>query len=231
MKNTCFSLLLFLLFGCVTSIKESKKEEVSDAPEYIVAAYVWPSNHNEKMVEEYLWSEGIGEWEMIKKTTPHFEGHYQPRVPLWGYQLDNDPKAWQVKIQAAVSHKVNTFIFDWYWYDGQPFLEETVDKGFLGAENNSDMNFYLMWANHDVPGNMWNQYKYDTDELLWTGEVDLENYRLIVQRLIHKFFVLNNYLKIEGDRIGPFLNSTLGALINNLSLYLKTGFNYENSTC
>lgn len=44
------------------------------APEndYIVAAYVWPSCHNDAIAEEKLWSEGVGEWEMIRKGTPRY---------------------------------------------------------------------------------------------------------------------------------------------------------------
>ena len=54
--------------------------------DYIVAAYVWPSCHDEPMSREALWGEGIGEWEIVKKAEPRFDGHYQPRVPLWGYR-------------------------------------------------------------------------------------------------------------------------------------------------
>lgn len=35
---------------------------------------------------------GTGEWEIIKKGTPRFEGHYQPKQPLWGYEMDNNPQ-------------------------------------------------------------------------------------------------------------------------------------------
>jgi hypothetical protein len=62
------------------------------------------------MSREKLWGEGIGEWEMVKKGNPRFEGHYQPRIPLWGYKMDDDPKAWEQKIATALSHGVNTFI-------------------------------------------------------------------------------------------------------------------------
>jgi hypothetical protein len=112
--------------------------------------------------------------------------------------MDDDPRAWEQKIEAAISHGVNTFIFDWYWYDGKPFLEEAVDLGFLGAANNEKANFYIMWANHDVPGNMWNCYRYKTDSLLWHGEVDWENYKIVVDRVINQYFNLPNYLKIDG---------------------------------
>ena len=79
------------------------------------------------------------------------------------------------KIEAAVDHGINVFIYDWYWYDGQPYLEDAINKGFLGARNNDKMSFYIMWANHDVYSNFWNPHRYKTDSLVWTGVVDQPN--------------------------------------------------------
>ena len=57
-------------------------------PEYRVCAYVWPSCHNDSLAHSWLWPDGEGEWEVIKKGNPRFEGHYQPKRPLWGYEMD-----------------------------------------------------------------------------------------------------------------------------------------------
>jgi hypothetical protein len=190
-----FSFFCFFISGTTTSFAQKGNND------YTVAAYVWPSCHDEPMSREKLWGEGIGEWEMIQKGNPRFEGHYQPRIPLWGYKMDDDPKAWEQKIDAALSHGVNTFIFDWYWYDGKPFLEEAVDSGFLGASNNGKANFYIMWANHDVPGNMWNHYRYKTDSIIWYGEVDWKNYKIVVDKIIRLYFKRPNYLKIDGKPV------------------------------
>jgi hypothetical protein len=194
-----FSLCLFLFTGFDSfSQKDNRTKENN---EYSVAAYIWPSCHDEEMSHDALWGEGIGEWEIIKKGNPRFDGHYQPRIPLWGYAMDDDPIAWEQKINAATDHGVNVFIFDWYWYDGKPYLEETVDSGFLKAGNNNKMKFYLMWANHDVPGNMWNHYRYKTDSLLWQGEVDWINFKIIVERVIKQYFKQPNYFKIDNKPV------------------------------
>ncbi len=71
---------------------------------------------------------------------------------------------------------------------GAPFSRVSINNGFLKAKNNEKMQFYLMWANHDVKKNYWNHYKYDSDSLLWTGSVDQENYRIIVDRVIDQIF-------------------------------------------
>lgn len=214
--STFWITCLALFIGCnsVSTLDNSSKQD------YIVAAYLWPSCHDEPMSREKLWSEGIGEWEMIKKGNPRFDGHYQPRVPLWGYKMDDDPKAWEQKIDAALSHGVNTFIFDWYWYDGKPFLEQAVDSGFLGASNNEKANFYLMWANHDVPGNMWNCHRYKTDSLIWEGEVDWENYKIIVDRVINLYFKKPNYLKINDEPV--FSIYSLTELVQSFNGFAET---------
>jgi hypothetical protein len=47
------------------------------------------------------------------------------------------------QIELALSHGVNVFIYDWYWYDGRPFLQQCLDDGFLGAKNNKDMDILM----------------------------------------------------------------------------------------
>jgi len=191
-------LILVCLFACSGCSHASRKVNNSESKsDYYVAAYVWPSRQNDERGRKLLWGEGIGEWEMVRKGDPRFEGHYQPRVPLWGYEMDNDPVAVEKKIDAATDHGVNVFIYDWYWYDGKPFLESALDDGFLKAPNNEKMKFYIMWANHDVPGNMWNHYRYKSDSLIWTGLVDRENFEIIVDRVIRQYFVRPNYFKID----------------------------------
>jgi len=101
---------------------------------------------------------------------------------------------------------VDIFIFDWYWFDGKPFLESALNNGFLGAKNNKEMKFYLMWANHDVKKNYWNHYKYDSDSLLWTGSVDPVNFKVIVDRVISNYFSKSNYYKIEGKPVFSIFN-------------------------
>ena len=180
------------LSGC--TFTTNKKE--NDC-KYYVAAYVWPSCHNDSIAQKYLWSEGIGEWEIIQKGTSRFEGHYQPKEPLWGYLMDDNPDVWEKKIKLASEHHVNTFIFDWYWFEGKPFLESSVNA-FLQSPNSKEMNFYLMWANHDVPGSMWNPYRYTNDSILWNGTVDWDNFKIIVTRVIRQYFKQPNYFIIDG---------------------------------
>lgn len=202
--------LIILAAACalVACGKQEKKE-------YIVAAYIWPSCHDDAMAREVLWPEGEGEWEVIKKGNPRFEGHYQPRRPLWGYEHDNDPVVVEKWINTALEHGVNTFVYDWYWYDGKPFLESALNDGFLKAPSNEKMNFYIMWANHNVKRNYWNYHRYGDDtSQLWAGGVDRENFEIIVDRVINQYFKRPNYLKIDGCPV--FSIFSLSALMEGL---------------
>jgi len=189
---------VLLAYGC----SQPSKKEAATTNDYYVAAYVWPSCHNEPRLQEYLWPEGIGEWEVIKKGNPRYEGHYQPKEPLWGYEMDNDPKVVEKWIDVATDHGVNVFIYDWYWHDGQPLLESALNDGFLKAKNNETMYFYVMWANHDVIKNYWNYHLYGDDtSVLWDAAVDWENFKTIVDRVIRQYFSKPNYFKIDGQPV------------------------------
>jgi hypothetical protein len=196
-------ILISLVFIClIPSSCKQAEENKNKNPDYNVAVYIWPSCHHDERFGEMLWPEGTGEWEIIKKGDPRFAGHYQPKVPLWGYEMDDDPDVMEKWIDAATDHGINTFIFDWYWFDDGPFLESTLNNGFLKAGNNEKMNFYLMWANHDVKQNYWNVHRYkDIDTLLWDGAVDLENFKIITERIINNYFLQPNYFKIDGNPV------------------------------
>lgn len=199
------AVLPVLVCGCSNLRNQSQipgNEKIAAAKRYDVAAYIWPSCHHDERFGNMLWPEKTGEWEVIKKGNPRFEGHYQPKIPLWGYELDDDPKVMERWIDAATDHGVNVFIFDWYWYDQGPFLESCLNNGFLKAKNNEKMKFYVMWANHDVPRKYWNVHKYPDDRtLLWDGAVDLDNFKKIVARVIQQYFKRPNYYKINGKPV------------------------------
>lgn len=204
-KKILLKLLSIIVCIGIFSCAERKTESVSienKKSDYYVAAYIWPSCHHDERFGDMLWPEGMGEWEVINKGNPRFEGHYQPRLPLWGYEMDNDPKVVERWIDLAVDHGVNIFVYDWYWYDEGPFLESALNDGFLKAKNNSKMQFYIMWANHDVRRNYWNVHKFKDDtSVMWNAVVDEENFKIIVDRVINQYFKKPNYFKIDGKPV------------------------------
>lgn len=183
---------------------------------YDIAAFVWPSYTGDELRSRIFWPEGNGEWQTVKSATAKFDGHSWPRKPLWGYVNEASPEVMEMEINEAVSHGVNVFIYDWYWYDGRPFLENCLNDGFLKAKNSNDMKFYLMWANHNA-NHLWSKELSDTEAgntLIWSGEVDRSRFESMALRLIDKYFPLDNYYKINGAPV--FMIYELSTLADGL---------------
>lgn len=192
------------LLGLASACRTGATDVARKTTDIHVCAYIWPSCHDDSLAHRWLWEEGIGEWEVIKRGDRRFPGHYQPRQPLWGYEMDDDPRVVEKWINTALRYGVDTFIYDWYWYsteDGYsgPYLESALDNGFLKAPSCRKMNFYIMWANHDVIYNYWNYHKWgDRTDRLFNPDVDWAGFRKIVSRVIDLYFKQPNYVKIDG---------------------------------
>lgn len=168
---------------------------------YDIAAYVWPAFTGDEPRARIFWNEGIGEWQTVKNQTSKPNGYNWGREPLWCYQNEADPDVMARQIDTATEHGVNVFIYDWYWYDNRPFLENCLNDGFLKAPNCNKMKFYIMWANHDA------NYTWDkrnagiVDETIWRGAVSKEQFYTIGRRWISQYFTKENYYKIDNKPV------------------------------
>ena len=168
---------------------------------YDIAAYIWPAYGKNDSRSRIFWEQGIGEWQTVMNAKAKFEGHSWPRKPLWGYVNEADPYVMEMQIEAATDYGINTFIYDWYWYDRRPFLEACLNDGFLKAKNRDKMKFYLMWAAHDVPY-LWDIRNSDIDDgIIWQAAVDRHEFEIIANRLIDKYFTHPCYYKIDGKPV------------------------------
>ena len=184
------------LSACLLALEAA----AAGAADYDVAAYVWPAYQPEpRWAELGIFSAGKGEWQNVWEARPKWPGHDQPRKPLWGYENEADPAVVAKKIDAAVAHGVNVFIYDWYWYGGRPFLEDGLDKGFLGAPNSGKMRFFVMWANHNVT-KLWDNRVADKEPSrpVWPGAVSEKEFPTLVRRWIGRYFTRPNYYRIDG---------------------------------
>ena len=176
-----------------------------DNRKYDVAAYVWPSYTGDEPRTRIFWPEGYGEWQTVKNAPKNIEkreGYEWNRKPLWGYVNEANPDVMEMQINCAYRHGVNVFIYDWYWYDGRPFLENCLNDGYLKAKNNDLVKFYLMWANHDAT-HMWSIETSSMvgDEVIWRGDVSFDTFKEIVHRWIEKYFSHPSYYKIDGKPV------------------------------
>ena len=196
-----------------------------------VAAFVWPAYQPEPRWSELgIFGHGNGEWQNVYEATPKKEGHLQPRIPLWGYENEASPAAVARKIDAALAAGINVFIYDWYWYEGRPFLENALNEGFLKAPNSGRMNFYIMWANHHVDY-LWNNTKSEkrVKPPLFNAAVGMEEFKKVADRIVSKYFSRPNYYKIDGKPVfGIYLLSVLEEGLGGPEK-IKEAFEYVDS--
>lgn len=187
--------LLSILCSFTLFAQKEKKQ-------YDVAAFLYPAYASDDPRLRPFWPMGIGEWETVMTMQQRNPGHYWNRKPLWGYINEADPAVMSMEIEQATRHGINVFIFDWYWFDGRPFMETTLNNGFLKADNVDKMKFYLMWANHDVL-NLWDTRlaQFNEDNVIWTGKVDRDEFEKICKRNIEKYFKHPQYYKIDGKPV------------------------------
>ncbi|MCA9239900.1 MAG: glycoside hydrolase family 99-like domain-containing protein [Planctomycetales bacterium] len=162
-----------------------------------VACYYFGNYHPDDARNVKQKGDGWSEWELVKAARPRFPGHQQPKVPAWGYTDESDPQAMAQKIDAAADHAINAFLFDWYYYDDGPFLEQTINQGFLKAPNNDRMCFALMWANHD-----WHDihpyHRGAPPKLMYPGKVSAETFDKACRHVIKDYFLHPSYWRLEG---------------------------------
>ena len=80
------------------------------------AVYYFPDYHvdpRNEAIHGTKWTE----WELMKCARSRFEGHVQPKVPLWGYEDEADPKVMAKKINAAVNYGVAPVCCNLFWWD------------------------------------------------------------------------------------------------------------------
>jgi len=104
--KTLFLLPCLLAFLALATPGRAATEDAA-RDDVQVAAYYFPN-----------WGpENVSEWAPVKRAQPRFEGHAQPKVPVWGYQDETDPAVMAQKIAVATDHGVDAFIFCWYYYN------------------------------------------------------------------------------------------------------------------
>lgn len=161
-----------------------------------VGCYYFPNYHVDPRNEK-IHGPGWTEWQLVRHAIPRFPGHQQPKVPLWGHEDESDPQVMEQKIDAAVNHGIDHFIFDWYHYEDGPFLERCLEQGFLKARNVNRIEFSLMWANHDWI-NIHPMGRSFGKELLYPGLVSPKMFLSITDLIIDRYFSHSSYLTVDG---------------------------------
>jgi hypothetical protein len=165
------------------------------SPSARVAAYYFPQYHPDPRNDE-LKGHGWTEWEVVAAARPHFPGHDQPRVPLWGPEDEAQPEVALRKARLARAHGIDAFIVDWYWYEGGPFLERALVEGILPAAKATGLQVALMWANH--PWTELYPAPLGAQQTLLSAPNSRYAFEHATNYIIENFFGHSQYLKVEG---------------------------------
>ena len=181
-------------------------------PAYEVIAYYFPQYHPDARNDAWF-GKGWSEWDILKAARPRYPGHRQPIESAWGEFNEADPRWAAREIDLAADHGITTFLYDWYWYDGKPFLHDALESGFLAAPNNSRLKFALMWANHNWL-DLYTAPAGVAPTMLTPGRIDRDGFERMTDYLVERYFSHPSYLKINGE---PYFSLfELGLFIDGL---------------
>lgn len=164
---------------------------------YEIGAYYFPNFHVDPRNEKFHGT-GWTEWEILKHGEPRFPGHLQPKRPAWGYENEANPSVFEKKLAAADAAGINHFIFDWYWYQGEPFLQRALEQGYQHAGNKDKVRFCLMWANHPwlnwFPSRLYSAH----EPLIYEGTYNAETFDAITDYILAHYFRDPSYYLVDG---------------------------------
>lgn len=169
----------------------------AEQPGYLIGAYYFPNFHVDPRNEQ-IYGTGWTEWEILKRGEPKFHGHLQPKRPLWGYEDESRPVVFERKISAAHAGGLNHFIFDWYWYEGKPFLNRALENGYQRAGNKDKVRFCLMWANHDWYNLMPAHLHEHPAQLLYKGTYSPVEFDAVADYILEHYFRDPSYFLVDG---------------------------------
>lgn len=177
-----------------------------------VGVYYFPGYHADERISRWH-GQHWTEWALAKDARPRFEGHAQPKVPLWGYEDESTPAAMQKRARLAAEHGITHFIFDWYFYEGEPFLNRCLDDGFLRGSEPPAVKFSLMWANHDwlniQPARLDSKHP-----VMLKGAVTPRMFHSITEHVIERYLTSPHYYRLNRGAYFSFFD--LAMLVQGL---------------
>ncbi len=173
-----------------------------------VLAYVYPGWHPIAERDASFYP-GFTEWDLVYASPPRFEGHVQPRLPLWGRYDDRDPIAVERRVALCADHGIDGLVYGFFWCRGKRVFQDALDLGFLGAPSGERFPFALMWANR-MPRRVLPVARTDTPVIEADRLVpsDVADFVELIGYLAERYFLRDNYLRVDGRAYFSIFDST-----------------------
>ena len=162
----------------------------------VIAMYL-PQYHSFPENDKW-WGEGYTEWTAVKRGTPLFKNHKQPRVPLDKnyYDLDKDGEKtlrWQADL--AKKYGIYGYAFYQYYFKGHKLMQKPMET--LLKHPDIDINYCICWANET-----WTRTWYDLEnEVLIAQEYgDEKDWKEHFEYCL-QFFKDKRYIKINNKPV------------------------------
>lgn len=152
---------------------------------------------------------GFTEWDLVRACRPRFADHAQPKLPLLGEYDDSDPSALATRLELAMAHGVDAFVFGVFWCRGKRVFERGLDRGFLGSRLAATAPFACMWANR-MPRRVLPVARADLPVIDPARQVpsDVDDFVRFVAMLATDYFVRPNYVTVAGGSYLSIFDST-----------------------
>lgn len=144
---------------------------------------------------------------MVLNAGPHFKGHKQPRIPLYGTYDDSHVETAKRQVRWARRYGIDMFVYGIFWSRGRRVLERCLDESFLPAR--TGFPFAVMWANRMPRGvrpvKAVTQPVIDPSRLVQTDPDDFLDF---IKFICRRYFIRPEYFKIHGCPILAIFDST-----------------------
>lgn len=116
----------------------------------------------------------------------------EPEVnrPLLGHYDESSPEVADWHIYWALQHGISWFSVDWYWNQGEEFLNEALDEGLMKSSLFDQIEFCINWCNQEPSGTNFRDYDYSLPTLLE-----------LLDTLSDRYFSRDNYLRVDGKPV------------------------------
>lgn len=163
-----------------------------------IAMYL-PQFHRVKENDEW-WGEGFTEWTAVKRATPMFDGHKQPRIPQDENYYDLlEKETLEYQCSLANTYHIDAFCFYHYWFkDGRRILEKPAENLLKWID--IPLGFCFCWANESW-ARTWSKI---SDRNVWSHKFEARNEEKENGVLLEQKYGREEDWKIHFEYLLPF---------------------------